>query len=100
MHDEQEGNPHPVGSVEVHGKPHEHGHEHHHDHEHGAADDPAKILSVLGYMLEHNKSHAGDLAELAHKLRHADNDAAADLIGVGVKDFEAGNGKLEEALNL
>jgi hypothetical protein len=51
-------------------------------------------------MLEHNRSHTDDLAELAHKLYHAGNSAAADLIAAGVKDFEAGNGRLEEALRL
>jgi hypothetical protein len=79
-----------------HGRPHEHGHHH----EHGAGEDPAKILSILEYMLEHNRSHAGELAELAHKLRHAGNGAAAECIGKGVKDFEAGNSRIEEAIKL
>jgi hypothetical protein len=83
-----------------HGHSHEHPHCQGHHHEHEAAQDPARMLSILEYMLEHNKSHAGELAELAHNLHHSGSDAAAELIGKGVKDFEAGNSKLEEALNL
>ncbi|AEF82544.1 hypothetical protein [Leadbettera azotonutricia] len=79
-----------------HGKPHDH-----HDHEHhGDAGGQAKTLPLLQYMIEHNKSHAQELAELAHTLHHAGSDGAAELIGKGVKDFEAGNAKLEEALKL
>jgi bacterioferritin (cytochrome b1) len=80
-----------------HGRP-SHGHGHHR--EHGAGEDAGKIPSILEYMLEHNRSHAGELAELARKLRHAGNSASAELIGKGVKDFEAGNSRLEEALTL
>ncbi|MDR1949572.1 MAG: hypothetical protein LBQ38_09275 [Spirochaetaceae bacterium] len=56
--------------------------------------------SLLTYMVEHNRSHAGELAEFAHKLYHADQRAAADLISEGVKDFERGNEKLSRALKL
>jgi ABC-type Zn2+ transport system substrate-binding protein/surface adhesin len=79
---------------------HDHGCDHDHTHEHEAGGEQAKLASFLGYMLEHNRSHAEELAELAHKLYHSGGAAAADLIAGGVKDFEAGNGKLEEALKL
>jgi hypothetical protein len=82
------------------GHEHDHAHRHVHEHEHETGGDPAKLFSVLEFMLEHNKSHTDDLAELAHKLYHAGSGAAADLIAAGVKDFKAGNGRLEEALRL
>jgi hypothetical protein len=74
-------------------------HDHHH-HEHGPAGAVPGIKALLEYMVEHNKSHAGELAELAHKLYHADGQAAADLISTAVTDFEKGNEKLARALEL
>jgi hypothetical protein len=51
-------------------------------------------------MLEHNREHAGELGSLAHELRHAGQDGAADILEAGVKDFDRGNEKLAEALGL
>ncbi|MDR3335693.1 MAG: hypothetical protein LBT16_00680 [Treponema sp.] len=83
-------------------KEHQHSGDHdheHHDHGHGAPD-LAKITTLLGYMLSHNNEHAGEIAEIAHLLRHADKDGAADLLEESVKDFDTGNEKLSQALAL
>jgi uncharacterized protein YidB (DUF937 family) len=60
----------------------------------------AKTRALLEYMLGHNRDHAGELGELAHKLRHAGLGAAADVLISGVKDFDRGNEKLAQALEL
>jgi hypothetical protein len=60
----------------------------------------ARTKTLLGYMLEHNREHAGELGSLARELRHAGLDRAADILGEGVKDFDRGNEKLAEALGL
>jgi hypothetical protein len=60
----------------------------------------AKTKALLEYMLGHNRDHAGELGELAHKLHHAGFGAAADILGAGVKDFDQGNEKLAKALEL
>jgi hypothetical protein len=88
-----------------HGHDHHHegcDHEHHtHDHNHGhGAPDLAKITTLLGYMLSHNNEHAGEIADIAHLLRHADKDGTADLLEDAVKDFDTGNEKLAQALAL
>ncbi|MDR0877573.1 MAG: hypothetical protein LBN21_05930 [Treponema sp.] len=89
---------------------HDHDHAHYHphsphDHEHLSGDhthdhltDPAKIKALLEFMIEHNKQHGEEIADLAHSLYHAGQNEAADLLGNGVKDFENGNEKLIEAL--
>lgn len=76
---------HEDGHTHTHPHTHEHGHEddHHHDHEHGcegscdtgcsgcngAAQDPkAQLTALLGYMLNHNESHARELDEMAGKI--------------------------------
>ncbi len=72
---------HEDGHTHTHAHTHEHGHEeehhHHHDHDHGcegscdtgcngcggaAKEDPkAQLVALLGYMLDHNESHARSL---------------------------------------
>jgi hypothetical protein len=49
-------------------------------------------------MLEHNRSHTGELKDLAEKLAQEGNQESADLINQGVRDFEQGNAKLAKAL--
>jgi hypothetical protein len=83
-----------------HAHSHTHDHDDRHYHDHGQADDAAKIRALLEYMLEHNRSHVAELAGVAHKLGHANQEKAAGMVLAGVKDFEAGNAKLEAALKL
>ena len=76
------------GYTHTHPHTHEHGHEdaHHHDHEHGcegncntgcsscggAAQEPkAQLTALLGYMLNHNESHAKELDDMAGKIAEA-----------------------------
>jgi ABC-type Zn2+ transport system substrate-binding protein/surface adhesin len=78
---------------------HGHDHHHHHDHHEHSHAGPG-IETLLEYMVEHNRSHAGELAELAGKLRREERQGMADLLSAGVKDFERGNEKLAQALEL
>ena len=68
-------------------------HDHPHDHEH-KAHSPEETLALLKYMIDHNVHHAEELHELAHSA----GDGAAALIHEAVELFNAGNKKLEEAL--
>ena len=56
--------------------------------------------AVLAYMLDHNKHHARELAEIAKHLREQGKDDAAAQIEKGVEDFEKGNMRLSIALSL
>jgi hypothetical protein len=60
----------------------------------------AKINALLGFMLNHNREHAEELANVAHKLRHAGKNEAAGLLEDAVKEFHGGNEKLKKALDL
>jgi hypothetical protein len=75
-------------------------HSDHHDHNHGHTGGGPQIRTLLEYMIEHNKSHAAELDELARKLRGTEQQAAADLIAEGITDFDRGNKKLVRALEL
>lgn len=70
---------------------HTHNHEHSHSHT-----SPEETLALLKYMLGHNRHHAKDL----HGIAHNTDGEASELIHQAVKDFEAGNDKLEQALKL
>jgi hypothetical protein len=79
------------------------GHDHSHDgcdHDHGAAPDLAKITALLEYLTDHNSQHAAEVGDIAHHLHHAGKGEAARLLEDAVKDFEAGSGKLAQALAL
>lgn len=81
-----------------HSHPHEHNHthEHTHTHEHGIA----KEVALLSYMLEHNKQHAGELAQMGSKLSETGFAESAQLISDAVRDFDCANDKLSKALGL
>jgi len=53
---------------------------------------------ILGYMLEHNKQHAAELAALAGKLEDAGRKDAAALVREATAAYGQGNAKLAEAL--
>ena len=71
-------------------------HIHDHDHHHHDHTSPEESLALLTYMLGHNRHHAEELHELAHSL----DGEAAQLIHDAVVDFELGNEKLAEALQI
>ena len=83
---------------------HEHAHEHacHHEHVHGAAPElsPEQTVALMSYMLEHNRSHAEELHNIAHALDAQGRHEAANLVGDAVHYFGHCNDKLEEALRL
>ena len=83
---------------------HEHAHEHacHHEHVHGGAPElsPEQTVALMSYMLEHNRSHAEELHNIAHALDAQGRHEAANLVGDAVHYFGHCNDKLEEALRL
>ena len=90
------------------GVTHAHTHEGEHDHEHAhcgcghdhGAQPKDEDTAVLAYMLDHNKHHARELAEIAKHLREQGKDDAAAQIEKGVEDFEKGNMRVSIALSL
>ncbi|MDR1955786.1 MAG: hypothetical protein LBQ30_02920 [Treponema sp.] len=72
--------------------------EHPHCHEH--PQDISQVRALLEYLLEHNRHHAGELGDMAHTLSHAGLEEAAGILRKGVQDFESGNEKLAQALEL
>lgn len=110
---------HEDGHTHTHAHTHEHGHEeehhHHHAHDHGcggscdtgcngcggAAKDPkAQLVALLGYMLDHNESHARELDDMAAKISEAGMSEAAEQIKKGVAEFQKGNMYLSLALSM
>jgi hypothetical protein len=83
---------------DVHDHHHEHTHIHAHEHERPLASALDGAAAALGYMIEHNAAHADELKSLAQKLREAGKEAEAEMILEGVKNFDAGNARLGEAL--
>ena len=63
---------------------------HEHNHSHNTANSPEETLALLNYMLGHNRSHAEELHELAHKLPETE----AALLYEAVEDFNRGSEKL------
>ena len=77
---------------------HHHHHEHHHDHGEGAGTAPEQTVALLSYMLDHNRAHADDIHELAHKLEAMGYHEVAALMGEGLSCYIDGNERLAEAL--
>ena len=99
--------------MHAHGIPHSHPHEHkgcdgaanvHDDHARdagqGCESDPrAEIVALMRYMIGHNASHAGELSELAQRLKDSGNAAACEQVMQAVSDFEKGNARLAAVLS-
>ena len=71
-------------------------HHHIHSHDHSPASSPEETLALLEYMLNHNRSHAQELHELAHCVP----EEAASLLHAAVEDFTCGNDKRAQAAGL
>lgn len=114
---DENGNLIPHGHEHVHEHTHEDGHTHTHAHTHehgcegscdtgcngcgGAAKDPkAQLVALLGYMLDHNESHARELDDMAAKISEAGMSEAAEQIKKGVAEFQKGNMYLSLALSM
>ena len=74
--------------------------EHAGGHEHAHELTPEQTLALMTYMLEHNRSHAEELHNIAHALEKQGKHEAANLLGDAVHYFGHCNDKLEEALQL
>lgn len=91
-----------------HGHAHDHTHDHAHDHEHcgscGSGCEPKKPGSeqeaLLSYMLDHNKHHAAELADVAKKFRETGKEDVAVQIEKAIENFDKGNLYLSLALSL
>ena len=86
---------------------HEHCHEHTHDHSHegcgcGCGDHKpgSEQEALLSYMLDHNKHHAAELAEVAKKFRETGKEDVAVQIEKAIENFDKGNLYLNLALSL
>ena len=97
------------GNQTMHEHEHEHEHlnEHAHDHVHGhthenitAFESTEQAVRILGYMLEHNQSHAEELHEICHKLEASGEEEAAEYLDKAVDCFREGNKLMDEALRL
>ena len=95
-----------------HGHDHGHTHEHTHDHSHGqehcggcesgcAQKKPgSEQEALLSYMLDHNKHHAAELADVAKKFRETGKEDVAVQIEKAIENFDKGILYLSLALSL
>ena len=88
---------------------HDHGHEHTHDHSHegcscgcGGHDHKpgSEQEALLSYMLDHNKHHAAELADVAKKFREVGKEDVAVQIEKAIENFDKGNRYLSLARSL
>lgn len=107
---------HENGVEHTHEHSHTEGHEHDHHHSHegcpsscesdcgscpgGQHDPKEQLTALLGYMLNHNESHAKELDEMADKIAGAGMADAAEQIKKGVAEFQKGNMYLSLALSM
>ena len=74
-------------------------HEHQRFHEHVTAyENKIQAVTILEYLLEHNKAHADELHEICHKLEASGESEAAFLVDDAVGCFRDGTARLELAL--
>ncbi len=74
---------------------HDNGHSHNHAHH-----SEEETLTLLSYMLDHNRSHSEELHEIYHALESAGKKEAVVALEEAMRLFGQANDKLEEALNL
>ena len=91
------------GHEHHHHHDHDHSHDHPHTHCHGNChacdqDPKAELMALMRYMVNHNASHANELAELAKKLGDMGDKTAYDQVMLAVSDFEKGNLRLSTIL--
>ena len=101
MHD---GHEHHCDNGNEHVHDHEHGlHHHHHEHEHEHSEGGTvseQTIALVSYMVDHNRAHANDIHELAHKLEAMGQHEVAELMGEGLSCYIDGNERLAEALEV
>ena len=79
----------------THEHTHEHTHDHKHEHSHGEGN-AAETAALMRYMVEHNRSHLGELEELAGSV----SGEAHMKLHAAIDAFRAGNEQLASALRL
>lgn len=55
-----------------------------------------EVIALLSYMIDHNKHHEEELAELTESM----SDEAAKLVREALRDFKFGNELLGKALSI
>ena len=92
------------GHAHGHDHEHTHAHDHAHEHEHCGGCEGKKPGSeqeaLLSYMLDHNKHHAAELADVAKKFRETGKEDVAVQIEKAIENFDKGNLYLSLALSL
>ena len=58
----------------------------------------AQLCALMNYMVDHNASHANELADLAAQLKSAGKEEAYEKVMAAVADFNQGNQKLADVL--
>lgn len=112
-----------VAHTHEHHHHHTHDHDHPHDHEHLHGQDHAhthshecsgscqgcasqcehtpleELMALMQYMVNHNASHAKELADLANQLEKMGSHTAYEQVMAAVSDFEKGNMRLSVVLS-
>ena len=57
-----------------------------------------QAVRILGYMLDHNRSHAEELHEICHRLEASGKETAAEYLDKAVDAFRDGNELMDKAL--
>ncbi|MBR3704384.1 MAG: hypothetical protein IKM11_02725 [Oscillospiraceae bacterium] len=58
----------------------------------------AQLCALMNYMVDHNASHANELADLAQQLKAAGKDGAFEKVMAAVEEFNKGNQILADVL--
>ena len=83
------------------GHSHSHGHDHCCSHCHGngqQATPEQELAAVLTYMLDHNRHHADELAEMVIKADDLGYENASKEIEAAIAEYKKGNDRLATAL--
>ena len=111
-HTHTHDHPHTHADGTTHSHPHDHAHSHDHQHPQACpgaancgkscegcdADPRAEVMALMRYMVNHNTTHAGELAQLAERLKALGDATAYEQVMQAVSDFEKGNMRLSTVL--
>ena len=61
-------------------------------------DPRAEVIALMKYMVNHNTTHANELAQLARRLNELGDTTAGNQVLQAVSDFEKGNLRLSTVL--
>lgn len=81
-----------------HGHCHNHAAEGAHEHTHDAPLAAEQTLVLLGYTLDHNRDHLGELGDIEAGLRKMEKVEAADAVHNSIHHFEKAIAEMEKAL--